>query len=312
MFLARQAGAYHLLTGNSHCPAPRYDVAALGASLKTAASPIKLAPLSDNPNTPKAARMPPAHPADEPEYDRNRFSEPGRPARSRPRRALARATGRCVCVAASRRLHSRRVHQSRPQPLPPQSTPKIRNSAVGSSNSHPSPGHARRLHPRRHCWRGDSTKKSPTNAATNTGAYSAGRPGPRPPTARTKFVLTIDSPLQTDTLFLKPTTATIRPIALEKFQIFYPAARSTFKRSSRTRSCFTTAIRSSHPRYDLSLVSPSCSRRTKRRRRRRPRAQEVVWRENQTAGKGGVLFGDLAGRSGAADNHFTAAPSPGK
>src|SRR6185436_14801066 len=50
VFLARQAGGYHLLTGNSRCPAPRYDVASLGASLKTAASPIKLASLADNPN----------------------------------------------------------------------------------------------------------------------------------------------------------------------------------------------------------------------------------------------------------------------
>ena len=34
VFLARQPGAYHLLTGNAHCAAPHYDLAALGMNLK--------------------------------------------------------------------------------------------------------------------------------------------------------------------------------------------------------------------------------------------------------------------------------------
>ena len=51
VFLARSAGPYHLLTGNSRCAAPSYDLAALGANLKTVAvSPLNLSPLADNPN----------------------------------------------------------------------------------------------------------------------------------------------------------------------------------------------------------------------------------------------------------------------
>ena len=50
VFLARSVGTYHLLTGNSRCPAPRYDLAALGANLKAVAvSALKLSPLADNP-----------------------------------------------------------------------------------------------------------------------------------------------------------------------------------------------------------------------------------------------------------------------
>ena len=50
VFLARTAGPYHLLTGNSRCAAPRYDLAALGSNLKAVAvSPIKASPLADNP-----------------------------------------------------------------------------------------------------------------------------------------------------------------------------------------------------------------------------------------------------------------------
>ncbi|MGO8931468.1 MAG: DUF3999 family protein [Limisphaerales bacterium] len=51
VFLARSAGTYHLLTGNSRCAAPRYDVAALGANLKAVAvSPLTLSPVADNPS----------------------------------------------------------------------------------------------------------------------------------------------------------------------------------------------------------------------------------------------------------------------
>jgi hypothetical protein len=51
VFLARSAGTYHLLTGNSRCTAPNYDLAALGANLKAVAvSPLKPSPLADSPN----------------------------------------------------------------------------------------------------------------------------------------------------------------------------------------------------------------------------------------------------------------------
>ena len=50
VFLARAAGTYHLLTGNRQCAAPRYDLAALGANLKTVAvSELKPTPLTGNP-----------------------------------------------------------------------------------------------------------------------------------------------------------------------------------------------------------------------------------------------------------------------
>ena len=51
VFLARQAGAYHLLTGNGQCAAPRYDLAALDMNLKSVAvAPIKLPPPANNPD----------------------------------------------------------------------------------------------------------------------------------------------------------------------------------------------------------------------------------------------------------------------
>jgi hypothetical protein len=49
-FLAKQAGAYHLLTGNSKCTAPQYDLAAFRSQLSgLALAPMKFSPLTNNP-----------------------------------------------------------------------------------------------------------------------------------------------------------------------------------------------------------------------------------------------------------------------
>ncbi len=51
VFLARQAGTFHLLTGNKSCAAPRYDLAAFDARLKSAAvAPARIPALADNPD----------------------------------------------------------------------------------------------------------------------------------------------------------------------------------------------------------------------------------------------------------------------
>ena len=50
VFFAKQTGAHYLLTGNARCAAPRYDLAALGTSLKTiAVAPVKFSAFTDNP-----------------------------------------------------------------------------------------------------------------------------------------------------------------------------------------------------------------------------------------------------------------------
>ena len=50
IFLAKQGGTHHLLSGNPLCPAPRYDLAMLGSSLKNLTpSQVQLSPLTSNP-----------------------------------------------------------------------------------------------------------------------------------------------------------------------------------------------------------------------------------------------------------------------
>ncbi len=50
VFLAKQPGAYHLLSGNAKCAPPRYDLAAFESNLKSVAvAPMTFSPLADNP-----------------------------------------------------------------------------------------------------------------------------------------------------------------------------------------------------------------------------------------------------------------------
>ena len=51
VFMARQAGNFHLLAGNKFCGAPHYDLAGLGVDLKAVAvAPVKISAIADNPN----------------------------------------------------------------------------------------------------------------------------------------------------------------------------------------------------------------------------------------------------------------------
>src|SRR6185312_5090805 len=50
VFLAKQTGAYYLLSGNPHSAAPRYDLAAFGSRLRTmAVAPVKFSAVIQNP-----------------------------------------------------------------------------------------------------------------------------------------------------------------------------------------------------------------------------------------------------------------------
>ncbi len=59
IFLARQSGTYHLLTGNARCPAPRYDLAALGMNLQSVTlADVPISPPADNPDFHAAEVLP--------------------------------------------------------------------------------------------------------------------------------------------------------------------------------------------------------------------------------------------------------------
>jgi len=58
-FYARQGGIHSLLTGNPYSAAPHYDLSTLNMSLKNlAVSPVKFAPITDNPDFRPSAHLP--------------------------------------------------------------------------------------------------------------------------------------------------------------------------------------------------------------------------------------------------------------
>src|SRR5258705_11683905 len=77
-----------------------------------------------------------------------------------------------------------------------------------------------------------------------------------PDRANKEFILTIDSPLQTDPVFLEAHNGDNPPIELERFQTFYPAMRVLFKaKIEDALLLYYGNPRVALPRYDLSLVA---------------------------------------------------------
>jgi hypothetical protein len=114
-----------------------------------------------------------------------------------------------------------------------------------------------------------------------------------PGRANKEFILTIDSPLQTDTLFLETHNADNPPIELEKFQIFHHVTRGLFKATREDALLlYYGNPRVAPPSYDLSLVASQLLAADKlvASTAAEEQLRKPSWRENQTAGKGGVLF----------------------
>ena len=71
-----------------------------------------------------------------------------------------------------------------------------------------------------------------------------------------EFTLTLDSPPQSDTLFLETDNGDNPPIELEKFTAFYPATRILFKaKPDDELFLYYGNPRVAPPSYDLSLVA---------------------------------------------------------
>jgi hypothetical protein len=108
-----------------------------------------------------------------------------------------------------------------------------------------------------------------------------------------EFALTLDGALQSDTLFLETENGDNPPVALEKFQMFYPATRILFKaKSDDDLYLYYGNPRVAPPRYDLSLVAGQLLAAGKNVASLSAEEQlkKSSWHENQMPGRGGVLF----------------------
>src|SRR5208282_5829417 len=108
-----------------------------------------------------------------------------------------------------------------------------------------------------------------------------------------EFFLTLDGPLQSDTLFLETYNGDNPLIELDKFQLFYPATRVLFKaRPDDGLFLYYGNPRVASPRYDLSLVAAQLLAADKATASLAAEQQlrKSSWREHEIPGTGGVVF----------------------
>jgi hypothetical protein len=313
IFFARAAGAHHLLTGNRRCLGPRYDLAALGLNLKaTTVSPITVSPLADNPEyrppevLPEIAEGGSALDVSEWKFRKAvKVSRAGAQQLELDLDVLAHGQP----LAQDLRLLRDNAqfpylleHTSISRALTPIVTatndPKdlklsrwiIKLSRPGLPITRLACAARTRLFQREVTLseeiadeRGEKYRRSLSQASW---VQAPGR-------ASQEFVLTLDRPLQSDTLFLETHNGDNPPIELEKFQIFYSVTRVVFKAKPEDALFLYYGNRQvAPPRYDLALVAAQLLAADKAPASLASEEQlkKASWREGRTAGKGGVVF----------------------
>jgi len=313
VFLARSAGAYHLLTGNRGCAAPRYDLAALGANLKdTAVSPIQLSSLTDNPGY-RVPELLPGVSQDGTALDvaawkfrkTVKLTRAGAQQLELDLEVLARAQ------PDFQDLRLLRDGNQLPYILERTSISRALTPAITAANDAKDPKLSRWLLklPQAHLpltrlscatrtslfqrevtlyeevadERGEKYRR---NLGSVTWVQTPNRPAK-------EFAMNFGSPLQTDTLILETHNGDNPPIELKQFQVFYPATRVLFKAEPANELfLYYGNPRVSSPRYDLSLVAGQllAADKTPASLAAGEQLKKTSWAEGRTPGKGGVLF----------------------
>jgi hypothetical protein len=313
VFMARQAGTFHLLTGNKSCAAPRYDLAALGADLKSAmVTPVKISALADNPNyhAPEALaglevtgtaldvsawkfRKPvniSSAGAQQIELDLDvlAHAQPGfadlrvlHGSNQVPYIIQRTSISRALTPTVSATNNSKDPKLSRwIVQLPRASLPLTRLTCVS-----PTPLFERSLslYEELADERGDKYRHELGSASwTQTPEHKS-----------KEFALNFDSAPQSDTFFLETENDDNPPIELGKFTTFYPATRILFKaKPDDELFLYYGNQRVAPSRYDLSLVTGELLAADKKIATLSGEQQlkKSSWRENEVPGKGGILF----------------------
>ncbi len=313
VFLARQAGTYHLLTGNGQCAAPRYDLAALDMNLKSVAvAPIQLPPPANNPDY----RPPEVLPGIEAtgaalDVTAWKFRKPLKITRAGAQQLeldldmlghaqpdfqdlrLLRGSNqvpyilehtsisRSLAPAVTATNDAKDTKLSRwIIKLPQSRLPVTRLSCVTETP----------LFQREMTLYEELTDERGEKYRHNLGGTSWVQ---KPDRKSREFFLTLDSPPQSDTLFLETHNGDNPPIALEKFQFFYPATRILFKAGPDDELfLYNGNPRADAPRYDLSLVAGQLLSADKAIASPGTEQQllKSSWREHEIPGTGGVVF----------------------
>ena len=312
VFAAKQAGAHYLLTGNARCTAPRYDLAAFGTNLKAlAVSAVKISSLTANP----AYHAPEVLPemqgqgtaldvsawtfrkpvtfthagAQQMELDLDVLSH----AQSGLEDLRLMREGKQVSYILERTSISRSIAPSVTTTndakdsrtsrwilkLPDSSLPLTRFACEASS---PVFQRDMVLYEELASDTGDKYRHVLSETTWT-----------RTPNLNTKeFVLPLQTPPQSDTLFLETQNGDNPAIELDKFAAFYPATRILFKASaSDDLFLYYGNAETTAPHYDLSLVAGDLLAADKGVASLGPQEQlKYSAHAHQIAGKTGVMF----------------------
>ena len=313
VFMARAAGAHHLLTGNSHCDAAHYDLASFGANLKgVPVSPVKVSPLAGNPGyrAPevlagisqdgaaldvgawkfrKPVKLTRAG-AQQLELDLDvlAHAQPGftdlrllRGGRQVPyileRTSIVRTVAADVTAAtdAKEPKLSRWIIK-----LPNRNLPVTRLTCASRT---PLFQREVALFEELSDERGDKYRR-------HTGSASWVQ---TPDRKSREFDMMLSAPLEGDTLILETRNGDNPPIELEKFQFHYLATRALFKAGPEDAILAYYGNRNvTPPSYDLSLVAGQLLTADKSSATLAAEEQlkKSSWTEGRTPGTGGVLF----------------------
>jgi hypothetical protein len=313
VFLARQPGAFHLLTGNARCAVPLYDLAALGMNLKSVpVTVVQIPPPSDNPNYHPPEVLPGLEVTGASlDISEWKFRKPV---------AISDAGAQQVeldldvLAHAQSGLSDLRVMRGTnqvPYLIQHTSINRLLALTVTATNDAKDPKLSRWIIklPQANLPLTCLTCTSPTplferslslyeELADDRGDEYQHPLGSvswtqTPERKSNEFALALDSTPQNDTLFLETENGDNPPIELEKFTAVYPATRVLFKaKADDELFLYYGNPRVSPPRYDLSLVAGQLLAADKRIASLSAEQQlkKPSWQEYEVPGKGGVLF----------------------
>jgi hypothetical protein len=276
VFLARQPGTFHLLTGNSHCDGPRYDLAALNMNLRSVAvSAVKIPPPGGNPNFHAPEVLPGVEPGGAAlDFSEWSFRKPVKITAAGAQQVELDTDVLSHAQPGFGDLRILRGSNQVPYILQRTSISRRLEASATATNDSKQPGLSRwilrlpraglpltrltceartplfersmslyeeladeRGTPYRHQLGGASWKQTPDRKSTD-------------------FALALESAPRSDTFFLETENGDNPPVELEKFQMVYPATRLLFKgKPGDELFLYYGAGRAAPPRYDLSLVA---------------------------------------------------------
>jgi len=313
VFLARQAGIYHLLTGNNVCAAPDYDLAALGMDLKSVAiAPIKLSPPADNPHYHPPEVLPGIEATGAAlDVTAWKYRQPVKIIRDGAQQLELDLDVLGHAQPDLQDLRLLRGSNQVPYVVERTSIGRALTPVVMATNDAKDPSLSRWLiklpqanlpvtrlscRARTALFQRDVTLyEELTDERGEKYRYNLSSASwvQKPDRKNAEFFLTLGGPLRSDTMFLETHNGDNPPIDLEKFQLFYPATRLLFKaRLDDELFLYYGNSRVDSPRYDLSLVAGQllAANKAVASLTAEQQLRKSSWREQGIPGTGGVVF----------------------